>query len=159
MVTRALEAQPSRVAARLWPEVAGEQLAARTWVSSVRGDTMFIVATSSVWAHQLQMMEQDLVARLRDRAGEDCPIHRLRFRAGGRPDPGDAVGTAPCASAAAVGPRQIAPEIGPETAAAAKRAAGAVADDALSKAIERALRVQELPPARPPRRPGPPRGD
>ncbi|MDP2871264.1 MAG: DUF721 domain-containing protein [Bacillota bacterium] len=145
-ITGALESQPARVASRLWPEVAGEQLASRTWVSSVRGDTMFIVAVSSVWAQQLQLMERDLLFRLREAAGQDCPIKRLRFRAGGRPPAAELVSGPDDPSLA--GERH--PDRKPPadavaaaaTQAAARRAAREVADADLARALERALRAQ-----------------
>lgn len=147
-IAGALESQPARVASRLWPEVAGEQLASRTWVSSVRGDTMFIVASSSVWAHQLQLMERDLLARLRQAAGQDCPVMRLRFRAGGQP-PAAEPGSGPQypAPAAQRDPARRSPQdaaTAVATQAAAARAAREVSDVDLARALERALRAQSM---------------
>jgi hypothetical protein len=144
VISQTLESQPARLASRLWPEVAGEQLAARTWVSSVRGDTMYVVVSSSVWAHQLQLMERDLVGRLRARAGKDCPVHRLRFRTGGQP-PTSEVGEGHGAPAPA-GPSGLAlAEVPAEVAAAAAAAAREAGDDDLTRALERALRAQASP--------------
>ncbi len=146
VIARALESQPARVAARLWPEVAGEQLAARTWVSSVRGDTMYIVAASSVWAHQLQLMERDLVARLRSRAGEGCPVERLRFRAGGRPMLEEDGGIVPSTDGFKRGRIEARPRApAPEVEAAAREAARKAGDAELAGALERALRAQDPP--------------
>jgi hypothetical protein len=106
---------------------------------------MFIVASSSVWAHQLQLMERELVSRLRDRAGDGCPVTRLWFSAGGKPEPEDtgfdltAPGTAP---GPAPGERRPTP-VTREIAAAAREAACRVDDPDLAKAVERALKVQD----------------
>lgn len=62
-----------------WRQVAGEQLAAVAEPVSEREGTLTIVCSDSVWAQELDLMQGQLLERLRDALGELAPT-QLRFR-------------------------------------------------------------------------------
>ncbi len=62
-----------------WREVAGEQLAAVAEPVSERDRTLTIVCSDSVWAQELDLMQGQLLERLRAVLGELAPT-ALRFR-------------------------------------------------------------------------------
>ncbi len=63
----------------VWDEVAGERLAAAARPASERDGTVTIVCTDPVWVEELDLMQAQLQARLRERLGDDAP-ESLRFR-------------------------------------------------------------------------------
>jgi predicted nucleic acid-binding Zn ribbon protein len=62
-----------------WREVVGEQLAAVAAPVSEREGTLTIVCSDSVWAQELDLMQGQLLERLRASLGELAP-GALRFR-------------------------------------------------------------------------------
>jgi predicted nucleic acid-binding Zn ribbon protein len=62
-----------------WAEVVGEQIASVASPVSERGGEMLISCTDSVWAQELDLMQTQLLERLRSRLGEQSP-QSLRFR-------------------------------------------------------------------------------
>gem|GEM_PF-1849504 len=69
-------------AVELWPQVAGPAVAVHAQAEEVRGDVLMVVTDSPVWAHQLQTLTPELLERLRELAGPDCPVRQIRFRSG-----------------------------------------------------------------------------
>jgi predicted nucleic acid-binding Zn ribbon protein len=63
----------------VWEEVVGERLAAAARPLSERGGVVTIVCIDPVWAQELDLMQEQLQAGLRERLGEDAP-RTLRFR-------------------------------------------------------------------------------
>jgi hypothetical protein len=62
----------------LWPEVAGDWYARHTYVTSVRGDTVYIRCESdSPRAHQLHLDSDAIIERLNEALGEDA-IREIR---------------------------------------------------------------------------------
>jgi len=47
-----------------WANIAGRQLAARTWPTAISGDLLVIHVHDSQWLHELTYMRQDLLQRL-----------------------------------------------------------------------------------------------
>jgi len=96
-LTEALDLGPGLRAQRAVAEFAsivGPAISAHAWAEDTRGDVLLVVTDSPVWAHQLQMLEPELVSKLRAVLGEGCPVTRLRFRSGSRrrafqAEPGD----------------------------------------------------------------------
>jgi predicted nucleic acid-binding Zn ribbon protein len=73
-----------------WGEVAGTALAAAATPASEREGTVTVACESGVWAHELELLAPDLIARLNDRldqAGEPARIERLRFVVGSAANP------------------------------------------------------------------------
>jgi predicted nucleic acid-binding Zn ribbon protein len=64
-----------------WPEVAGQALAAAAAPVSEREGTITVTCESGVWAHELELLAPDLVARLNERL-EGARVERLRFVVG-----------------------------------------------------------------------------
>jgi predicted nucleic acid-binding Zn ribbon protein len=62
-----------------WAEVVGEQIAAVTNPVSERSGEVTVSCSDSVWAQELDLMQGQLLERLRDRLGERAP-QSLRFR-------------------------------------------------------------------------------
>ena len=62
-----------------WEETVGEQIAAVARPVSERGSEVTVGCTDSVWAQELDLMQEQLLQRLRDRLGERAP-RSLRFR-------------------------------------------------------------------------------
>ena len=62
-----------------WAEVVGERIAAAARPVSERSGEAVIVCIDSVWAQELDLMQADLLERLRSRLGEASP-QVLRFR-------------------------------------------------------------------------------
>lgn len=62
-----------------WSEAVGERIAAVANPVSDRERTVVIACRDSVWAQELDLMQDQLLARLRDRLGDDAP-RALRFR-------------------------------------------------------------------------------
>lgn len=62
-----------------WAEVVGEQIAAVTSPVSERAGEVTVGCSDSVWAQELDLMQAQLLERLRERLGERAP-KSLRFR-------------------------------------------------------------------------------
>lgn len=69
----------------VWEEVVGERLAAAARPVSERQGAVTIVCVDSVWAQELDLMQEQLRQGLRERLGEDAP-RSLRFRVEGDRD-------------------------------------------------------------------------
>jgi predicted nucleic acid-binding Zn ribbon protein len=63
-----------------WAEAVGDQIAAVTRPVSERGGQVTIECADSVWAQELDLMQEQLLERLSNRLGEQAP-RSLRFRA------------------------------------------------------------------------------
>jgi predicted nucleic acid-binding Zn ribbon protein len=64
----------------VWAEAVGEHLAAAAEPVSERAGTVVVECADPVWADELDLMQERLLARLRERLGEAAP-KALRFRA------------------------------------------------------------------------------
>ena len=64
-----------------WAESVGERVAAVTEPVSERGGTVVVRCSDPVWAEELELMQEQLLERLREHLGEHAP-QSLRFRAG-----------------------------------------------------------------------------
>lgn len=78
-----LAAPKTRLAAvqAVWGETVGERVAAAAEPVSESGGTLLVACSDPVWAQELDLMQEQLLARLRERLGEQAP-QSLRFRAG-----------------------------------------------------------------------------
>lgn len=63
----------------VWAELVGERIAAVAQPVSERGGEVTIECSDSVWAQELDLMQGQLLERLRERLGERAP-ESLRFR-------------------------------------------------------------------------------
>jgi predicted nucleic acid-binding Zn ribbon protein len=62
-----------------WASAVGEQLAAVAVPVSERAGTLTIECADTVWAQELDLMQESLLERLREAVGEQAP-QALRFR-------------------------------------------------------------------------------
>jgi len=62
-----------------WADAVGEQLSSRAVPVSERDGTVTVECADSVWAQELDLMQETLLERLRERVGERAP-EALRFR-------------------------------------------------------------------------------
>jgi predicted nucleic acid-binding Zn ribbon protein len=63
-----------------WAEAVGERVAAAAEPVSERAGTVTVRCLDPVWAQELELMQEQLLGRLRERLGEQTP-QTLRFRA------------------------------------------------------------------------------
>jgi len=63
----------------VWPELVGERIAMVARPVSERGGEVTIECADSVWAQELDLMQEQLLGRLRERLGDAAP-RSLRFR-------------------------------------------------------------------------------
>ncbi|MEX2107966.1 MAG: DUF721 domain-containing protein [Solirubrobacterales bacterium] len=63
----------------VWTSAVGERVAAVAEPVSEREGEVVVSCADSVWAQELDLMQTQLLARLRDELGEGAP-ERLRFR-------------------------------------------------------------------------------
>jgi len=63
----------------VWAQAVGEQLAAVATPVSERSGTLTIECADTVWAQELDLMQAQLLERLREELGETAPT-ALRFR-------------------------------------------------------------------------------
>ena len=62
-----------------WAEALGERLAEVAQPVSERTGTLTVECADSVWAHELDLMQEQLLERLREALGERAP-ETLKFR-------------------------------------------------------------------------------
>jgi predicted nucleic acid-binding Zn ribbon protein len=67
-----------------WAETVGERVAAAAEPVSERAGTVTVRCLDPVWAQELELMQEQLLDRLRDRLGDRAP-RTLRFRVGDWP--------------------------------------------------------------------------
>jgi predicted nucleic acid-binding Zn ribbon protein len=64
----------------VWVETVGERVAAAAQPTSERDGALVVSCSDPVWAQELDLMQAQLLDRLRERLGEQAP-RSLRFRA------------------------------------------------------------------------------
>jgi predicted nucleic acid-binding Zn ribbon protein len=69
-----------------WAETVGERVADAAHPVAERAGTVTVSCTDPVWAQELDLMQEQLLDRLRARLGEDAP-QTLRFRVGDDSNP------------------------------------------------------------------------
>jgi predicted nucleic acid-binding Zn ribbon protein len=78
---RAAPATPLARAQAVWPTAVGEQIAAVAEPRSERDGVLTVTCADSTWAQELDLMQEDLLGRLREMLGEGAP-RGLRFDVG-----------------------------------------------------------------------------
>lgn len=64
-----------------WPEIVGAEIASHTKPQQLQRDTLFVTVDTSVWAHHLTMMKEEIVARIQAFTKEKV-VANIRFQAG-----------------------------------------------------------------------------
>jgi hypothetical protein len=72
----------ARALAELWPEIAGAEVAANASPVQLKAGRLVVSTSSSVWAHTLQYMSEDLRIRLNTRLGAGT-VQQIMFRHAG----------------------------------------------------------------------------
>jgi Dna[CI] antecedent, DciA len=67
------------IASKLWREIVGARIAERAAPLSIYGEVLLLRVPSSVWAHELSLLTEDVCARLQQRG---FAVRTLRFRVG-----------------------------------------------------------------------------
>jgi len=112
-----------------WAGIVGAEMARKTWPKRLAGETLWIAATDSGWAYQLQFMKGELLDSLA--AFLERPlVTDLRFRVEPLPE------AEPPPGATAAAPDEAAADPG------VARAAGSIADVRLRESFVRALSRQ-----------------
>jgi predicted nucleic acid-binding Zn ribbon protein len=62
-----------------WERAVGEPVAAEAKPVAERDDEVTVACSDPVWAQELDLMQEQLIGRLRELLGEEAP-RRLRFR-------------------------------------------------------------------------------
>jgi hypothetical protein len=65
---------------RAWPDAAGEAFAGASEPVSERGGVVVVACTSAVWAQELDLLSERVIARLNDVLGRPA-VRRLRAQA------------------------------------------------------------------------------
>jgi predicted nucleic acid-binding Zn ribbon protein len=79
---RAAPRTPLAAAQTGWAEAVGERIAAAAQPVAERDGALLVECADPVWAHELDLMQDDLLDRLRQRMGDAAP-RALRFQAKG----------------------------------------------------------------------------
>lgn len=64
-----------------WPAIIGEQIAEQTKAERIRGTTLFVTASSPVWAQELDFLKPKILKKIRERVGRGV-VTDIRFRTG-----------------------------------------------------------------------------
>lgn len=64
-----------------WPRLVGDIIARETRTECVKGDTLFVIASSPVWAQELELMKPKLLKKICQEIGKGV-ISDIRFRTG-----------------------------------------------------------------------------
>ena len=65
----------------IWYKVTGPQIAAQTQPQKLRGGTLFVKVSTSVWMHQLQFMKQEIIDKINESLGRET-IKNIYFSIG-----------------------------------------------------------------------------
>jgi hypothetical protein len=114
---------------RAWPAAVGDDISRNAWPARVARDgTLHVNTSSSAWAFELGLLEQQIMERLREALGRDAPAG-LRFAPGRLPEPAR---EAPAKATAAPPPPS------PEEQLEAERLAAPIEDENLRKLVAKA---------------------
>ena len=123
---------------RAWPTAVGPGIAVAAWPARIgRDGTLYVHTTSSVWAFELDRMQEQILSRLAEAMGGEETPPRLRF----------AAGPVPAAGAPAAPEAPEAPAPSPEARLEADRIAASVEDAELRPLVRRAAAASLFRPA------------
>jgi hypothetical protein len=112
-----------------WPDAVGDQIAQNAWPARIARDgTLHVATSSSAWAFELGMLEDDIRGRLADALGAGAPS-KLRFAPGPLPEP-----DVPERDSAAAPP----PAVTHQHEQAGEELAAQISDENLRKVVARA---------------------
>ena len=114
-----------------WPAAVGPVIARRAWPLRLSRDgTLHVATASATWANELTLLREDVLARLREHAGDDAPA-ALRCAVGPIPEPPPAVRES----------SQEPVEAPPDVVSTASSVASVIEDPELRELVARAARA------------------
>lgn len=63
---------------KLWPEIAGDQIARRTEIAALKFHTAIVKVSNPMWIQELNLLKPEILSRLRDVMGNDS-VRDIRF--------------------------------------------------------------------------------
>ncbi|KPJ69706.1 hypothetical protein AMJ44_02875 [candidate division WOR-1 bacterium DG_54_3] len=66
----------------LWKMVVDERVGKQTEAVKIRNRTLYVVARSAAWAHELTFLKGKIIKKFNEQAGEEA-IRDIKFRSGG----------------------------------------------------------------------------
>ena len=66
----------------IWPQVVGEDIAARTQPVKIEDGVLYVRVNHSAWMQELHFMEKEILRKLKE-AAPNIEVGRIRFSAGG----------------------------------------------------------------------------
>lgn len=131
------DALPLAAVTAAWPTAVGAAVARQAWPLRLgKGGTLHVATASATWAHELDLLQTEILDGLRAHLGEAAPS-RLRFAVGPIPEPPPATTTAP-----ETPPEPI--EVPPDIELEAASAAAEIDDPELRDLVARAVRLSLL---------------
>lgn len=85
VLDRAAPQTPLAAVQLAWPRVAGETISREAAPVAERDGVVTISCRSATWAEQLDLLQDDLVVRLREQIPDGRSLRELRFRVGQEP--------------------------------------------------------------------------
>jgi hypothetical protein len=123
---------PLAAVTEVWSDTVGATVARQAWPLRIgRDGTLHIATSSSTWAHELDLLQDEILEGLSHRLGAEAPT-RLRFAVGPIPEPAAAVGS---------GPERPSVDVPPEVVSEAARVAARIDDPELRALVSRAARA------------------
>ena len=127
-------ALPLAAVTAVWPDTVGAAVARQAWPLRLgKGGTLHVATASATWAHELDLLQTEVLEGLRARLGDAAPSG-LRFAVGPIPEPMIPPATTETA------PLEVPPEIELE----ASSAAAEIDDPELRELVSRAARASLL---------------
>ncbi|MCL5943118.1 MAG: DUF721 domain-containing protein [Actinobacteria bacterium] len=134
-------APAQRRVAQIWAEAVGEENARNARPRSLRGGRLVVTTSSPIWAHALQMMAAEIVARLNRLLGEEL-VREAVFRTAGWEALDDGgVGKGGSAAAAPGPPGTARRRLTEEEEAAVAAVRAQACDETLGERIAAAMRA------------------
>jgi predicted nucleic acid-binding Zn ribbon protein len=81
-ISSAAPATPLAAVQSAWPEAVGERIAAAASPVAERDGTVTVACESATWAHELDLLEAQIVGKLRSKLPPEMGFERLRFQVG-----------------------------------------------------------------------------
>jgi predicted nucleic acid-binding Zn ribbon protein len=112
-----------------WPEAVGDSIARNAWPARIARDgTLHVATSSSAWAFELGLLEEELRGRLRERLGEKTPAS-MRFAPGPLPE---------AAAPESVEGQARAPQVTEQHVQAGEELSAPISDENLRKIVAKA---------------------
>jgi hypothetical protein len=131
------DAIPLAAVTAAWPEAVGDAVARKSWpLRLARDGTLHVAAESATWANELSLLQDEVLAALAVRLGDQAPA-AIRFAVGPIPEPEGS-------AEPELGKSRVSLEVPAEVQREAELAAAEIADPELRELVARAARASLL---------------